>query len=165
MGALALKHLAMVLATFAALTACEPQETTRASGTAPELSVLDREERSVKLADFRGKVVLVNFWLAECGPCLVEMPEFDEAYRKYRKDGFEVLAVNMGQDADAVRKTRRRLEVSYPLVSDPLKITTQRYGVRAAPTSFLIDRDGNLHERINAPLSREDLEKKLDKLL
>ena len=160
-----LKRFALLLGMLVALAACQPEEAARTGGAAPELAVLDLDDRAVTLADHRGKVVLVNFWLAECGPCLIEMPEFDEAYRKYRDDGFEVLAVNMGQDRDRIINTRRRLDVSYPLVSDPLKITTKRYDVIAAPTSFLIDRDGVLRERIDAPLSKGDLEDKLAELL
>ena len=162
-----LVRLTSAVALAAVLLACEPSKTTpsQQGHSAPELSVLNLDDQVVKLADFSGKVVLVNFWLAECGPCLVEMPEFDEVYREHRSDGFEVLAVNMGQDADKIRNTGRRLDVSYPLLSDPLKITTKRYGVEAAPTSFLIGRNGVVRERINAPLTRAELEEKLAELL
>lgn len=159
------KAMSLVAAMLLGVVACDAQEVSRTGAPAPELAVLDREERVVKLADLEGKVVLVNFWLAECGPCLVEMPEFDEVYREHRDAGFEVLAVNMGQDEETIREVRRKLDVSYPLVSDTLKITTQRYGVVSAPTSFLVDREGLVHERIDAPLSKTDLEGKLAQLL
>ncbi len=163
---MAWKRLA-VLGLLALVSACDGQETiaSDASKAAPELAVLDMDSKAVKLADLKGKVVLINFWLVECGPCLVEMPEFESVYREYRDQGFEILAVNMGQENAAIRNAGRRLDVTYPLLEDPLKITTERYGVKAAPTSFLIDREGVLRERINSPMTGKVLEKKVTGLL
>ena len=150
---------------LAAVSGCEPRNEARTGAEAPELAVLDLDDNALKLADLRGKVVLVNFWLAECGPCLIEMPEFDKVYMQYRGQGFEVVAVNMGQDRDTVNNIRRRLGVSYPLVSDALRITTARYRVEAAPTSFLVDRQGVIRERINAPLNKRELARRVAELL
>lgn len=163
---LALIRLAAILGVVVLVAGCDGRGTVSdANTTAPELAVLDLDEQVVKLADFKGKVVLVNFWLAECGPCLVEMPEFETVYQKHRDDGFEILAVNMGQESTTILNTSRRLDVTYPLLEDPLKITTERYRVSAAPTSFLIDRNGVLRERIDSPMSKSVLEKKIAELL
>lgn len=164
---MAWKRLAAVLGLLALVSACDDIETADGGGSksAPELAVLDMDSKAVKLADLKGKVVLINFWLVECGPCLVEMPEFESVYREYRDQGFEILAVNMGQESAAIRNASRRLDVTYPLLEDPLKITTERYGVKAAPTSFLIDREGVLRERINSPMTGKVLEKKVTGLL
>ncbi len=164
---MAWKQLAAILGLVALVSGCDGRETAdgTADQTAPELAVLDMDRQAVKLADLKGKVVLVNFWLVECGPCLVEMPEFESVYQEYRDQGFEILAINMGQESAAIRNASRRLDVTYPLLEDPLKITTERYSVQAAPTSFLIDREGILRERINSPMTGKVLEKKLTGLL
>lgn len=161
---MAWKRLAAVLGVVALIAGCDGKKTAE-TDAAPELAVLDLDQQAVKLADLKGKVVLVNFWLVECGPCLAEMPGFETVYRKYKDDGFEILAVNMGQNSTAIRDANRRLGVTYPLLEDPLKITTERYDVMAAPTSFLIGRDGKLHERINSPMSDKVLEEKISGLL
>jgi len=162
---MAWKRLAAILGVVALVAGCDGEKTAATEDAAPELAVLDLDQNAVKLADLKGKVVLVNFWMVECGPCLAEMPGFETVYRKYKHDGFEILAVNMGQDTTAIRDASRRLEVTYPLLEDPLRITTERYDVMAAPTSFLIDREGRLHERINSPMSDKVLEQKISGLL
>lgn len=152
-----------------ALAACEDRKKAALRGAAgdpaPELVATGPDGAPVLLADLRGKVVLVNFWLAECGPCLAEMPEFEAFYRRHKADGLEILAVNMGQDGETIGKTARRLHVSFPLLADPLKITTARYNVLAAPTSFVIDPQGRLVDRINGPLNQDDLAGKVGRLL
>jgi len=153
-----------------ALTGCEDRRdaaTQQVDGeqAAPDLVAMTLAGEAVRLEDLRGKVVLVNFWLAECGPCLAEMPDFDRFYQAHRDRGLEILAINMGQSEDAVRKAVRRINVTFPLLTDPLKITTTRYNVLAAPTSFIIDAQGHLVERINGPLNHEDLGRTLGPLL
>ncbi len=146
---------------LAMLTACDGQGSATTGAAAPELAVLDLDGRVVKLADYRGQVVLLNFWISGCGPCLAELPVLEAAYRDHQAEGFEVLGINGGQDVETVVATRRREPVSYPLLSDRLAITSRTYNVVGFPVSFLIDRQGNLHERIDGPLTREELEQKL----
>jgi len=160
--------LAGVLA-VAVLAGCKDRKdaaTQQADGeAAPELVATTLAGDVVRLEDLRGKVVLVNFWLAECGPCLAELPDFDRFYQAHKHEGLEILAVNMGQSDAAVRKAMRRIEVTFPMLADPLKITTTRYNVLAAPTSFVVDAEGRLVQRINGPLNHEDLSRTLGPLL
>ncbi|KGJ06655.1 Peroxiredoxin [Paracoccus halophilus] len=148
-----------------ALAACKDEAAIEVGQPVPDLAVLDRDGNPVDLAAYRGKVVFVNFWQSGCGPCLVEMPEIEQVYQDLRSRGFEVLAINMGQDGDTIENTRRRTGVSYPLLADRLKLASVQFGVLAVPTSFLIDRDGRLVERINGPLTRAQLETRLAQLL
>jgi peroxiredoxin len=148
----------------AALAACN-EPIARKNEPAPELAVVDAQDRMVRLADLRGQVVVVNFWLSGCGPCLAEMPELDSVYRRHRAKGLEILAVNFGQRKNAIQETGRRTRVTYPLLADPLKIAMRRYGVFGAPTSFIIDARGVLRERIDGPLSADALEARLAHLL
>ncbi|KAA5606106.1 TlpA family protein disulfide reductase [Roseospira marina] len=152
-----------------ALGGCEDRKEAanqEATGSAaPELVATTLAGDVVRLEDLRGKVVLVNFWLAECGPCLAELPDFDRYYQAHKHEGLEILAINMGQSEDAVRKAIRRIDVTFPMLADPLKITTTRYNVLAAPTSFLVDAEGRLVERINGPMNHQDLTNRLAPLL
>jgi peroxiredoxin len=160
---------ALAVVALLALGACEDRKKAALRGAdgqpAPDLVALRPDGTAVSLAELKGKVVLLNFWLAECGPCLAEMPEFDAFYQRHRDQGLEILAVNMGQAAETIDKTSRRLALSFPLLADPLRITTERYNVLAAPTSFIIDGEGRLVERINGPLDQNALAEKIGPLL
>ncbi len=156
---------ALVFVALVALTACKDQGPSRTGAAAPELGVLDAQGKEVRMDARRGRVVLINFWLAECGPCIAEMPALDAFYKENKARGFDLLAVNMGQDAATVEATRRRVEVSFPMLADPLKIATQRYGAIGAPTSFIVDAEGVVLERIEGPLTARDLQRKIGGLL
>lgn len=160
-----MKRAAAVLALVAVLAACKDEPPAVVSGPAPELGVLGPGEQAVTLADFRGRVVLVNFWFATCGPCLAEMPDLEAYYRSHKGEGFEILAVNMGDDEQTIAATGRRLALSFPLLGDPLKIAATRYKVSGAPTSFVIDRNGILRGRIEGSLTPKELERRVGGLL
>ncbi|PKU21452.1 TlpA family protein disulfide reductase [Telmatospirillum siberiense] len=154
---------AIAIAAILGLTGCnEPRAASASGGTpAPELVATTLDGRVIRLADLRGKVVLLDFWLGGCGPCLAEMPDLDAFYRSERDKGLEILAINMGQSEDAVAKAARQMTVSFPVLADPLKITIARYKVEAAPTFFIIDAKGNLVERIDGPLDKKLLAEKI----
>ncbi|GHU03568.1 thioredoxin [Alphaproteobacteria bacterium] len=158
---------ALVFAAILMLAACDDAKPSRAVAgeEARELVAVTLDNRPLRLADYRGQVVVMNFWLAECGPCLAEMPEFDSFYKDYRDKGIAVLAINVGQNAETVTAVQRRLGVSFTLALDSLKITAERYGVLAIPASFIIDRKGALIERIDGPLNRALLIEKTAPLL
>ena len=157
--------ISALLLSLLVLAGCQDNEPVRVGAPAPAISAMTPDGEPVVLASLEGKVVFVNFWWAGCGPCLAEMPAIDEAYHAIGDQDFSVLAVNFGQSPEVIRNINRRLKVSYPLLSDQLKIASTRYGVQAAPTSFLIDRKGVLQEVIYGPLTREQLEQKVQRLL
>ena len=158
-------HALAIAISLPALAACNNQPVARQNEPAPELAAVDAANRVVKISDLHGKVVLINFWLSGCGPCLAEMPELDKVYRAYKGRGFEILAVNYGQDKYAIEDAARRTAVSYPLLVDPLNIARTRYNVIGAPTSFLIDPQGVIRERIDGQLSGKALEERIARLL
>jgi cytochrome c biogenesis protein CcmG, thiol:disulfide interchange protein DsbE len=155
----------VAVALAAALSACDNEPAARVSEAAPELAATDARDQVVKIADLRGKVVLVNFWLSGCGPCVAEMPGLDAVYRRYKDKGLEVLAVNFGQSRMEIEDAGRRIGVSFPLLADPLKIAMRRYHVVGTPTSFIIDAAGIVRERIDGPFTGRDLEQRLAGLL
>lgn len=156
---------ALAFALMLALAGCNERREAKTGEAASELAALDLNGAPVRLEDYKGKVVLLNFWLGGCGPCLAEMPKLDAYYRDNRARGFEILALNMGQPETAVAKIARRLQVAFPLLADSLKITTDRYNVIAAPTSFVIDREGRLVAKVMGPFDEAMLEEKIGGLL
>ncbi len=113
--------------------------------SAPDFKLKDAEGREVKLSDYRGKVVLLNFWATWCGPCQLEIPWFIDFEKQYRSRGFEVLGVSMDEDGwKAVRPYVAAHQVNYPILLGN-DIVTQLYGgVDSLPTTFMIGRDGKI---------------------
>ena len=125
-----------------ALAGCTREQSWEVGASAPEISVLDLNERTVKLSDFRGQVVVLRFWSTGCKACVAAMPALDRFSADYREKGMAVVAVDLGDAKEGVEAFARELNLSYPLLLDPLKIAAGKYGVRAVPTTFFIDRDG-----------------------
>ena len=95
----------------------------------------------VSLEDYRGKVVLVDFWASWCGPCRQSMPFLNSLRERYNPTGFEVLAVNVDTEVDEALRFLKRYPVSYPVLSDSGALP-ELYGLEVMPTSYLIDREG-----------------------
>ena len=114
------------------------------SKPAPNVFVHTADGATVRLADHKGKVVLIDFWASWCLPCKTSFPALDALYREYQEKGFEVLAVNLDErrhDADTFLEARpHRLTVLY----DPKGVSPKAFGVKGIPSSFLIDRAGNI---------------------
>lgn len=132
---------------------------------APAFALADPDGRVYALEDFRGQVVLVNFWATWCTPCRAEMPELDQVARDYRAAGFRVLAVNVLEDAAAVRRFREELKLELPLLLDPGGEVYRAYKVQGLPSSFLIDRDGVIQDVRLGVVNRSYLEARLPALL
>ena len=96
------------------------------------------------LETYKGKVVLVDFWASWCSPCLQSFPWMNELERRYSKDGFVVLAVNMDQDRALADAFLKKTVVGFRIEYDPQGTIAQKFDVQAMPTSFLIDRSGNV---------------------
>ena len=98
----------------------------------------------LKLSEQRGKPVMINFWATWCAPCREEMPAMERLYRRHREHGFVLLAVSVDTDAALVLPFLERYKLTFPVTLDAKMSLANAYGVRALPSSFLIDRDGNL---------------------
>lgn len=109
------------------------------------------ESKQVDLAEFRGQVVLLNFWATWCKPCEDEMPAMDRLYRALQPEGFEMLAVSVDEESELVERFRQRLGVSFPILLDPLQEISRRYQTTGFPESLLIDRRGMIVERYIGP--------------
>ncbi len=112
---------------------------------APNFSLRDASGNTVRLSDYQGKIVLLNFWATWCGPCRIEIPWFIEFEQKYKDEGFSVLGVAMDEDGwSVVRPYISRMKVNYRVLMGDDEIAALYGGVEALPTSFLIDREGKV---------------------
>jgi len=103
---------------------------------------------NVTLSSFRGKVVILNFWATWCPPCRAEMPSMEILYKRYKDQGLEILAVDIGENANTVRQFIQKNNYSFPVLLDTTKQTSAIYGVEAIPTTYIIDRNGKIIGRI-----------------
>ncbi|MFN3740801.1 MAG: TlpA disulfide reductase family protein, partial [Thermodesulfovibrionales bacterium] len=112
---------------------------------APDFSLNDLNGKSVKLSDFKGKVVLLNFWATWCNVCVDEMDSLNKAYRDMKGKGFVVIAVSIDQSKKPVSDFVKLKGLEFPVLLDPEKeVYFDRYAGFGLPISFLIDKKGNI---------------------
>jgi peroxiredoxin len=111
---------------------------------------------SFRLSAQRGKVVLVNFWATWCPPCLEEMPAMERLWRRHRDAGFVLIAISLDTDPKKVPPFVSARKFSFPVALDPKMTVAEKYGVRALPSSFVIDREGTVTGVALGPRSWDD---------
>jgi peroxiredoxin len=129
--------VAILLATVASPLAALEQGEAAPAFKAPGLS-----GGTVSLAEYRGKVVYLDFWASWCAPCAVALPALERLRQEFPADQFQVLAVNVDRQPELAKTFLRRRPVSYPSAFDPKGEIPVQFGVETMPTSFLIDRQG-----------------------
>jgi len=133
---------------------------------APEFNLKDPDGRTVRLSDYRGKVVLLNFWATWCGPCKIEIPWFIEFEQRHKDRGFAVLGISMDEDGwDVVRPYISRLKVNYRILMGNDTVAMLYGGVDALPTSFMIDREGKIASVHVGLVSKGDYQHDISELL
>lgn len=131
---------------------------------APDFTLKDVDGKTHRLSDYRGKVVMINFWATWCPPCRFELPSMQRAYEKLKEQGVEFLAVNLGEDADTIFTFTADYPVTFPLLMDIDSSVSDKYPVVGLPTSYFVAPDGRLVSR--AIGSREwDEKEMLEKIL
>ncbi|MFH2201567.1 MAG: TlpA disulfide reductase family protein [Elusimicrobiota bacterium] len=114
---------------------------------APEFALKDLTGRIVRLADFKGKVVLIDFWATYCLPCRDAIPELQALHDKHQAEGFAVIGISVDAYAGHVPDFVRELGVKYPVVLDPEQETARSFGFSQLPTTFLVDRSGRIRRK------------------
>ncbi|MCS0672041.1 TlpA disulfide reductase family protein [Cytobacillus firmus] len=134
---------------------------------APDFELTDMEGNPVKLSDFRGKAVLLNFWASWCPPCRAEMPHMEKLYNKYKGENFDILAVNLTnteKNSGDAEKFVKELELTFTIPMDVKGEAGSDYNIMAYPTSYFIDSDGVIREKVLGALNEEYMEKEIKKL-
>jgi thiol-disulfide isomerase/thioredoxin len=116
---------------------------------APDFVLENMDEEKVSLKELRGKVVLINFWATWCPPCRREMPSMERLYQKINGDNFTVLAINQMEAEDLVFAFTGQLEIdlTFTILFDKDSSVSQAFNVKGLPTSYLIDKKGNIRYR------------------
>ena len=132
---------------------------------APDFTLNTPDGQPISLADYRGQVVLVNFWATWCPSCIAEMPDYEAVYRRQGGDKFTVLGINLQEGEDRVAQFARGLGLSFPILLDQDgQVTIRDYQMVGMPGSVIIDRQGVIFYRHIGPMSGAVLTEKLDEL-
>ncbi|MGB6356376.1 MAG: TlpA disulfide reductase family protein [Steroidobacteraceae bacterium] len=115
-----------------------------AGGPAPAFTLTTLTGAPGALSQYKGQVVMVNFWATWCGPCQQEMPLLDQMYKKYKPAGFTLIGVNVDKEAPPVKELMARKPVSFPVLLDPANQVSKAYHVDEMPSSVIIDRKGEI---------------------
>lgn len=113
-------------------------------GKAPDFTLKSNSGENLQLSDFRGQIVVINFWATWCGPCRQEMPKLDALYKRYQRAGLVMWGVNVEDDPSLADKLLKENPVSFPILYDVSSTVSELYKVDAMPTTVIVDRDGNM---------------------
>ncbi|KAA3611106.1 MAG: TlpA family protein disulfide reductase [Calditrichaeota bacterium] len=127
---------------------------------APAFTLQDVDGKKVSLADYKGKVVFLNFWATWCGPCRAEIPHFVELVDKYESEGFAILGISVDSPNDhkKIPDFMDKYKINYPVLLDDNKTRWDYGGIQSIPTTFVIDREGKALGKIVGARSKEQFE-------
>ncbi len=115
-----------------------------AEAPAPTFALPDSSGQMVSLDDYKGQVVLINFWASWCAPCRKEMPLLDELQQRYAPLGFTMLGINVEEDSSLADEFLRGTPVNFPILYDRANKVSEAYDVIAMPTTIIVDREGKV---------------------
>jgi peroxiredoxin len=116
---------------------------------APDFALRDEDGNTIRLSDYKGKAVLLNFWATWCGPCKREIPGFVKLYNEYKDKGFEIIGISLDQAGwEAIKPFADKYDITYPIVLFDRKVIIDYGGISSIPTTFLINEKGEVIERI-----------------
>ena len=121
--------------------------------------------RTIRLADLRGQVVVLNFWSSWCAACVAEHPTLARAWSRYRDRGMVIVGMDFDDAHSAATAFASRLGIAYPVVGDPGDRTALAYGVTNPPETFLIGADGRIQSKWIGPVPYDDLTSQVESLL
>jgi thiol-disulfide isomerase/thioredoxin len=152
----------LILFVFAYLMNAQQSNTVKA----PNFSLKTLDGKTVELTKLKGKAVLVNFWATWCPPCRAEIPDFIKAYDVYKSKGFEIVGIALDEDGwTAVKPFMEKNKINYPIVLGDMKVVEDYGNPSGIPTSFFIDKNGNIVDHVVGMLRKEILEQKIKAVL
>ena len=131
--------------------------------TAPDFELETLEGKNVKLSDYRGKKVILNFWASWCPPCREEMPEFQRIYTE-NSDSLVVIGVNLQESKENAESFVKKLGLTFPILLDPNAQVKDMYNVFTQPVTYFIDANGKIVDKKFGPLTSEEINEKLAKM-
>jgi peroxiredoxin len=138
----------------------------KAGKPAPDFTLKDAKGDRLRLADYKGKVVLLNFWATWCGPCKTEIPWFVDFEKQFQSRGFTVLGVSMDEDGwKVINPYVAEHKINYPIVLANEEVNEAYGGIEALPTTLILGRDGKVRFLHSGLISRADYEKEIRQLL
>ena len=138
------KTVLLLTLALAGLTGAAGALAVTSKGPAANFTLKSDSGENIRLSEYRGQVVLINFWASWCGPCRQEMPHLDSIQQKYQDMGFTVFGVNVEQDRAMADKVLRDIPVTFPILYDSDNEVSQIYDVDAMPATVLVDRNGEI---------------------
>ena len=133
---------------------------------APDFTLPDINGKMVSLKDFRGKVLILDFWATWCPPCRQEIPQFVDLYSQYKEKGFEIIGIALDQEGEKVVKPfSQNYNIKYPILIGGEEVSEIYGGIRGIPTTFVIDRKGNIVKKYVGFRDREVFEEDIKALL
>jgi peroxiredoxin len=133
---------------------------------APDFELYNLDNQLVSLSDFRDQPVLLNFWATWCGPCRIEMPFLRQINEDRSGEGLIILAIDIGESKSTVKSFLEANGFSLPVLLDTNNTIAGKYGITGIPTTFFIDKDGIIQEKVvGAFPNKETIETKLDKII
>jgi len=135
------------------------------SGQAAEFTLLDTSGKQVSLTDFKGKVVVLNFWATWCAPCLREMPGLEKIYQNYKEQGVAVVGVAIVSKSEDIPRQARKASVNYPILIGNKEIIAAYKNFYSIPQTFIIGRDGRIRKQFSGMLNYAAFEKEVASLL
>jgi thiol-disulfide isomerase/thioredoxin len=138
----------------------------RAADPAPNFTLQSQDGKTIELKKLAGKAVVVNFWATWCGPCRAEIPGMMKVYEKYKARGFEIVGISLDKGGwDVVKPYLAKNNISYPIVVAGQELAEAYGGIEGIPTSFFVDRKGNIVSRHVGALTGEAFEKAVKGIL
>lgn len=140
-------RIAFVLALILSLgTACSRAEPVTPT-VAPAWKLTSPDGKEISFAQFKGKVVVVDFWATWCGPCRMEIPGYIELQKKHEKDGLVIIGIAVNDTVDSVKAYMAKQGINYTIVMGDDAVVEAFGGIEGIPTTFIIDREGKIRER------------------
>ncbi|MGH9409578.1 MAG: TlpA family protein disulfide reductase, partial [Vicinamibacterales bacterium] len=125
----------------------------------------DTFNNPVRLADYKGKVVLLNFWATWCGPCQMEIPEFVDLYRKYKDKGLVIVGISIDDTAAQLQPFTKQWHMQYPVLQMKPEVEDEYGPFYGIPTSYLLARDGSICTKHLGPATEQEFEHEIKALL